>query len=75
MDIIYRLHEAAETGNLPNVVHIIEQEGLDVDMREPKSSATPLMPVASNAQLPVIDWLVEHGADVNAGRKQEQQKQ
>lgn len=66
MTNIYRLHGAAESGNLPHVVHIVKQEGWDVDMREPNTCATPLMPAASNAHLPVIDWLVEHGADVNA---------
>lgn len=63
---MFRLHGAAESGDLPHVVHIIEQEGWDVDMRKPSSCGTPLMPAASNAHLHVIDWLVEHGADVNA---------
>jgi uncharacterized protein len=66
MESICRLHGAAESGDLPRVVQIIEQGGWDVDMREPHSCGTPLMLAASKAHLPVIDWLVEHGADVNA---------
>ena len=60
--------DAASNGNL-NVVKQAIANGMDVDMKEPKSGGTLLSTAALMGHTEIVALLLEHGADVNARSK------
>lgn len=57
--------KACLMGNLEKVKSWVEQQGADVNERGPILNASPLMMVSADGNLPMIEYLVSHGAKVN----------
>ena len=62
---IEEIWDAGSNGNL-NLVKQALANGMDVDMREPKSGGTLLATAALMGHTEIVALLLEHGADVNA---------
>lgn len=60
------LHAACLMGNLEIVQEILDRKNADIEVRDPSSSATPLLKAASTGKTDVIRYLWERGADVRA---------
>jgi ankyrin repeat protein len=60
-----RLHFAAGDGDLAAVVELIAA-GYDVNAKDPDLKLTPLHYAARGEHLDVAQYLLDHGADVNA---------
>src|SRR5580765_3639789 len=60
------LHLAASKGAIP-IMNALVQAGLDINVPEAERADTPLHHAARNGQLDACQWLLNHGADVNAG--------
>jgi ankyrin repeat protein len=56
---------AAKAGELARVSELSSADSSLIDVRDGGGS-TPLIRAAESGELRVVDWLVEHGADVNA---------
>jgi len=57
--------KACLQGDLETVKDWVEQKEADVNERGPILNACPLMMVSAEGNLPMIEYLVNHGADVN----------
>jgi ankyrin repeat protein len=58
--------EAARAGDVAALQNAVEHDGMSVDLRETGSGLTPLM-CAVNARRPAaVEWLLAHGADIDA---------
>jgi hypothetical protein len=58
--------KAAATGNIDAIKKHLET-GADVDTKEPTGGSTPLLVAATFGQVEVANFLIEKGANVNAG--------
>jgi hypothetical protein len=58
--------EAARVGDVAGMEQAVAREHLPVDLPEPGSGVTPLMRAVSARQAAAVEWLLAHGADVNA---------
>jgi ankyrin repeat protein len=58
--------EAARHGDVEAIRHAVEQEQMPVDLRETGSGMTALMHAVNGRQPKAVEWLLEHGADINA---------
>jgi ankyrin repeat protein len=58
------IHKTAQKRNLDNLKYLVEQACVDVNERD-KDGKTPLYVLASGADIPFIEYLIESGADVN----------
>ena len=65
---VVEVWDAASTGNL-SVVKQALVNGMDVNMKDPKSGGTLLATAALMGHTEIVDLLLEHGADVNARSK------
>lgn len=59
------LHWAAWTGE-EEIARSLISRGVDVDVRSEPGGATPLMQASGGAGLPMVDYFLAEGADVNA---------
>jgi ankyrin repeat protein len=61
------LHKAALVGDLPELKRLVA-EGVDIDFRDEGDGRTPLMAacLSPHTSLDVVEFLLDHGADVNA---------
>ena len=61
------IHRACVLGNLERVKYLIEEKGVNVNDVNGKHQCTPLMTtIFSEGKIPVIRYLLEKGASVNA---------
>ena len=65
---VEKLWDAASSGNLSVVKQAIAN-GIDVNMKDPKSGGTLLAAAALMGHTEIVALLLEHGADVNARSK------
>ena len=56
---------AALRGNHFQVAELLHRSGADVDVRD-RSEDTPLREACRSGTLYIVQWLLNHGADVNA---------
>ncbi len=63
-----KLHKAAEKGNLAKVERLIAK-GADVNAKDTKFGATPLLYAAENGHTAIAELLIANGANVNAKLK------
>jgi ankyrin repeat protein len=63
------LFEAVMSGNLAEVKRLVIDCGIDPNAREDDKSATPLHAAAESGSPEVVEFLLEHGADLNARDK------
>ena len=70
-----QIHTYAKQGNIKGVAKEIAK-GVDIDRVDKDNSQTPLMcaVTSTNAGIDMVEFLVENGANVNAGEKNEFQK-
>ena len=61
------LHVAAELGNLA-LAELLLNAHASIDSRD-RQGQTPLFHAVQARQLPMVEWLIAHGADVNAVEK------
>jgi hypothetical protein len=60
------IREAAYCGNMERVQNLVEEEGLDINQRNPINGWTALHWACLANNGPVMDYLIRKGADVNA---------
>jgi ankyrin repeat protein/spore coat protein CotH len=65
---VEEIWDAASNGNL-NMVKRAIANGIDVNMKDPKSGGTMLAAAALMGHMEIVALLLEHGADVNARSK------
>jgi ankyrin repeat protein len=58
--------EAARVGDVAAIERAITRDRFHVDRRESGSGMTPLMHAINGRQPAAVEWLLAHGADVNA---------
>jgi ankyrin repeat protein len=58
--------EAARVGDLAALQQAVVHDRLPVDLRESGSGMTPLMRAVSARRAASVEWLLAHGADINA---------
>jgi ankyrin repeat protein len=58
--------DGARTGDLAAMQHAMVRDRFPVDLRESGSGMTPLMHAVGGRQAAAVEWLLAHGADVNA---------
>jgi ankyrin repeat protein len=58
--------EAARQGDVAAMRHAVEQERIPVDLRQTGSGMTALMHAVNGRKPEAVEWLLEHGADINA---------
>jgi ankyrin repeat protein len=60
------LFEAARVGDVAAIKRAVEDDGMPIDLVETGSGMTPLMRAVSGRQPAAVEWLLAHGADINA---------
>ena len=61
------LHDAAEKGDYNKIVYLIEQYGVDVDLKDSaRGNVTPLHVASRSGHLHIVQFLSESGANLNA---------
>ncbi len=63
------IHVAAAKGELDNVKELLAQRPEDVKAQDEKNQYTPLHWAAANGHVEVMQYLIEHGADISARDK------
>ncbi|XP_048740022.2 serine/threonine-protein phosphatase 6 regulatory ankyrin repeat subunit A-like isoform X4 [Ostrea edulis] len=58
------IHSTAHRRNLDNLKYLVERASVDVNEKD-KDGKTPLYILASGADMPLIEYLIEKNADVN----------
>ena len=61
----YVIHYACRKGLLPIVQYLIEQQNVDIDIKN-KYEETPLQYACEKGHLPIIEYLISKGANINA---------
>jgi hypothetical protein len=61
-----QLFEAAETGDLETVRRLIHNGGVNIEWKNPTNGNTALHIATIKGHIPVVDFLIKNGANVNA---------
>ncbi|MCX7045654.1 MAG: ankyrin repeat domain-containing protein [Candidatus Sumerlaeota bacterium] len=68
-DIHVDLHQACKDGDIAVVKKILARKGADVNARGIQFGERPLHWAAGQGHLEIVDFLLDHGADINATDK------
>ncbi len=60
------LHAAVEGGSI-DLLALLTEAGIDINATSPEHSFTPLQVAGRHGSLEVIAWLLDHGAEIDAG--------